>query len=135
MANPDSKNGLGVPVGYKLLPAASPPLFASDGSKVGKRGAFGRHHLWATPYTEEEHSAAGNYTAMHGGHGGLPEMTAGDSDIAKCDLVMWHTVTVTHIPRPEDWPVMPVEYAGFHLIPVGFFDRNPTLDLPAQCKS
>jgi primary-amine oxidase len=47
--------------------------------------------------------------------------------------VMWHTVALTHVPRPEDWPVMPVEYTGFHLIPVGFFDQNPTLDLPRKC--
>jgi primary-amine oxidase len=26
---------------------------------------------------------------------------------------------------------MPVDYAGFTLKPVGFFDRNPTLDVPA----
>ena len=26
---------------------------------------------------------------------------------------------------------MPVEYAGFHLAPVAFFDRNPSLDVPA----
>jgi primary-amine oxidase len=25
---------------------------------------------------------------------------------------------------------MPVEYTGFSLIPVGFFDRNPALDVP-----
>jgi primary-amine oxidase len=25
---------------------------------------------------------------------------------------------------------MPVEYAGFTLKPVGFFDRNPALDVP-----
>ena len=25
---------------------------------------------------------------------------------------------------------MPVEYAGFLLTPIGFFDRNPALDLP-----
>jgi len=25
---------------------------------------------------------------------------------------------------------MPVEYAGFTLMPVGFFDRNPAIDLP-----
>jgi primary-amine oxidase len=25
---------------------------------------------------------------------------------------------------------MPVEYAGFHFVPFGFFDRNPALDVP-----
>ena len=44
--------------------------------------------------------------------------------------MLWYTFGVTHIPRPEDWPVMPVEYAGFLLVPVGFFDRNPALDVP-----
>ena len=70
---------------------------------------------------------------MHEGQQGLPELTAENRDISDCDLVMWHTVAVTHVPRPEDWPVMPVEYCGFHLIPVGFFDQNPTLDLPSSC--
>ena len=46
------------------------------------------------------------------------------------DVVLWHTFGVTHIPRPEDWPVMNVEYAGFQLVPFGFFDRNPALDVP-----
>jgi primary-amine oxidase len=32
--------------------------------------------------------------------------------------------------RPEDWPVMPVEYTGFLLSPFGFFDANPALDVP-----
>jgi primary-amine oxidase len=27
---------------------------------------------------------------------------------------------------------MPVDYTGFKLKPVGFFDRNPTLDVPAS---
>ena len=44
--------------------------------------------------------------------------------------MLWHTFGVTHVPRPEDWPVMPVEYTGFTLIPFGFFDRNPALDVP-----
>ena len=30
----------------------------------------------------------------------------------------------------EDGPVMPVDYTGFTLKPVGFFDRNPALDVP-----
>jgi primary-amine oxidase len=134
VVNPKSLNGLGQPVSYKLLPVGSPSLLAADDSAVARRGAFGKHHIWATPYTEGEFSAAGAHTVMHDG-GGLPEYTKNQRDIAECDLVMWHTVALTHVPRPEDWPVMPVEYTGFHLIPVGFFDRNPTLDLPTKCHS
>ena len=36
---------------------------------------------------------------------------------------------VHHIPRPEDWPVMPVSYAGFMLKPSGFFEQNPAMDV------
>ncbi len=46
------------------------------------------------------------------------------------DVVLWYTVGVTHMPRPEDWPVMPVQSAGFSLVPVGFFNRNPALGPP-----
>ncbi|MDF2583647.1 MAG: tyramine oxidase, partial [Mycobacterium sp.] len=34
------------------------------------------------------------------------------------------------------WPIMPVDYTGFKMKPDGFFDRNPTLDVPpsgARC--
>ena len=41
----------------------------------------------------------------------------------------------THIPRPEDYPVMPVETASFKLIPTGFFTRNPALNVASQAKS
>ena len=37
---------------------------------------------------------------------------------------------VTHIVRPEDFPVMPVEHVGFTLKPFGFFKGNPAVDLP-----
>jgi primary-amine oxidase len=134
VVNQASKNKWGVPVAYKLLPAASPTLFAQQGSKVALRAAFACHNLWATPFSEDELSAAGANTVMHSGQGGLAEVTAENRDIEDCDLVMWHTVALTHVPRPEDWPVMPVEYTGFHLIPVGFFDQNPTLDLPRKCE-
>jgi primary-amine oxidase len=134
VVNPASKNKWGVPVAYKLLPAASPTMFAQAGSQIAQRAAFASHNLWATPFAEDELSAAGPSTVMHAGQGGLAEMTAGNRNIDDCDLVMWHTVALTHVPRPEDWPVMPVEYTGFHLIPVGFFNENPTLDLPRNCE-
>jgi primary-amine oxidase len=44
--------------------------------------------------------------------------------------VVWHTFGATHFCRPEDFPVMPVEYVGFSLKPNGFFAENPAMDLP-----
>jgi hypothetical protein len=37
---------------------------------------------------------------------------------------------LTHIVRPEDWPVMPVHHMGFSLMPFGFFSANPTFGMP-----
>ena len=50
------------------------------------------------------------------------------------DIVLWYTLGITHNPRPEDWPVMPVHAAGFKLVPWGFFGRNPAMDLPKRSK-
>ena len=44
---------------------------------------------------------------------------------------MWHTFGHTHVCKPEDFPIMPVEYAGFMLKPNGFFADNPPMNLPA----
>jgi primary-amine oxidase len=46
--------------------------------------------------------------------------------------VLWHVFGIHHVPRPEDWPVMPVDVFSFELKPVGFFDRNPALDVPSS---
>ena len=132
VVNESSRNRLGKPVAYKLLPSASPTLLAHPDSAVGKRAGFARHNLWVTPYAPDELSAAGDHTNLHPGGDGLPRWTAQNRNIEDTDVVLWHTVGVTHVPRPEDWPVMPVEYCGFMLQPVGFFERNPALDLPGE---
>src|SRR5207248_11006376 len=128
--NPTSLNRLGQPVGYKLVPGATPTLLASPGSSVGRRAAFATRNLWVTPYRPDERRAAGEYPNQHPGGDGLPAWTAADRDLAGTDVVLWYTFGVTHIARPEDWPVMPVEYTGFTLAPVGFFARHPALDVP-----
>jgi primary-amine oxidase len=131
VVNPTSLNGLGQPVGYKLVPTMSTPtLLASAESSVGQRAGFARHNLWVTPYRRDERRAAGEYPNQHAGGDGLPLWTAADRALTDTDVVLWYTFGVTHFVRPEDWPVMPVEYTGFLLAPVGFFDRNPSLDVP-----
>jgi primary-amine oxidase len=47
------------------------------------------------------------------------------------EVVVWYVFAHNHVPRPEDWPVMPVASIGFHLKPDGFFDRSPAMDVPA----
>ena len=133
--NANKTNSFGLPSGYKLLPGNTPALLAHPDSPPGKRASFAKHNLWATPFDKGEQAAGGEYSVMHSGEGGLDQLTASNRDISECDLVTWHTFGVTHTPRPEDWPVMPVEYCGFHLIPVGFFEKNPTINLPPSCNS
>ena len=131
VVNHHRKNRLGKPVAYRISPHVVPTLFARDESQVVKRAGFAKHNLWVTPYDESELCAAGDYPHLGQGDG-IAHWTAADRNIEDTDIVVWHTCGVTHIPRPEDWPVMPVEYTGFTLHPVGFFGRNPAIDLPAS---
>lgn len=130
IVNPSVTNRLGRPVAYKLLPGAWPTLLAGEDAAVRRRAGFATRHLWVTPFDEDEFRAAGPYANQSTGGGGLPEWTATDRPVVDTDVVVWCTFGVTHVPRPEDWPVMPVERTGFSLVPVGFFERNPALDLP-----
>jgi primary-amine oxidase len=130
VVNPASRNRLGDPVAYKLLPVATPTLLADPTSSIARRAGFATENLWVTPYRPDERRPAGDYPNQHAGGDGLPRWTAADRSLVDTEVVVWHTFGVTHVPRPEDWPVMPVECTGFHLLPVGFFDRNPALDVP-----
>lgn len=129
--NPSTTNEMGVPVAYKLVSQSTPRFMVPDDTPAGVRGGFARHNLWVTKYDETElYAGAGAFTNLHPGGVGLPAYAAQDRPIEDTEIVVWHTFGVTHVPRPEDWPVMPVEYAKFSLIASGFFDGNPTLDLP-----
>ena len=135
IVNPNKLNKVGLPTAYKILYGNTPTLLSNPNSPPGKRASFAKHNIWATPFQNNERSGGGRHTVMHSGEGGLDDITSKDRNISECDLVTWLTFGVTHLPRPEDWPVMPVEYCGFHLIPVGFFDQNPTINLPPNCSS
>jgi primary-amine oxidase len=127
--NPNVVNRFGEPVAYKLIPFAGPVLLAAPGSDLANRAEFARAHLWATRYSPDEMHPAGDYPNQHPGDG-IGTWLRQERDLVNTDIVLWHTFGTSHLPRPEDWPVMPCEYIGFSLKPVGFFDRNPSLDVP-----
>ena len=128
--NSSSKNALGQPVSYKLMPGENILPFAHPDASIIKRAGFMTKHLWVTPYDPDEMTATGKYPNQHPGGAGLPEYTKNDRNVENTDVVLWYTVGYHHVPRPEDWPISPVAYCGFHLKPVGFFDTNPVLDVP-----
>lgn len=129
ISNPRSRNRLGQPVGYTLVPRANPMLLADPSSSIARRAAFATRQLWVTRYDAAERYPAGEWVNQHRG-AGLPEYVANDRSIDGTDIVVWHTLGSTHFPRTEDWPVMPVQSTGFVLMPSNFFDRNPALDVP-----
>jgi primary-amine oxidase len=130
IVNPSKLNHVGYPVGYKLIPGDTVLSFAHPEASVTKRATFITKNVWATPYSPDEKYPAGDYPNQHPGGDGLPKWTHANRPIENTDVVVWYTFGQHHIPRPEDWPVMPVSYAGFMLKPVGFFNQNPALDVP-----
>ena len=130
VVNPSVRNAVGEPVGYKFLPGDNSIPFAGPEAWWRKRAGFVNHHVWVTPYDEAENFAAGDYPNQSQGGDGLMQWTEQDRPVADIDVVMWYTFGHTHIPRPEDYPVMPTAYTGFLLKPAGFFDRNPANDVP-----
>jgi primary-amine oxidase len=130
IVNPSVRNGLGEPVGYKLVPGDNVAPFYAPDSGFGRRTGFSRYHLWVTPYDPSERYATGEWPVQQAADTGLPAWTGADRPIVDRDVVLWYTLAHHHVPRPEDWPVMPVARLGFALRPVGFFDRNPALDVP-----
>ena len=91
-----------------------------------------RHTLWVTPYAAEERWPCGPFPNQSTADDGLPQWTAAGRSIEDTDVVLWYVFGIHHITRMEDWPIMPVDTVSFWLKPFGFFDRNPTLDVPPQ---
>jgi primary-amine oxidase len=127
VVNDNVRNGLGTPVGYKLIPgAAFPALLAPAFQRAQVIG----HTLWVTPYREDERWPCGDFPVQAAKDTGLPEWTEANRNIENTDVVLWYVFGLHHITRPEDWPVMPADIVSFWLKPFGFFDRNPALDVP-----
>jgi primary-amine oxidase len=130
VANTHATNSLGQFTGYTLVPGAATPIFALPGSAPRRTGGFTEHQVWATPYAPDEIYAGGEFQNLGRDWEGLSTFTKADRSLADTDVVVWYTLGITHIPRPEDWPYMPAHRGSFRLVPTSFFARNPTLDVP-----
>ncbi|KAK7433211.1 hypothetical protein QQZ08_000146 [Neonectria magnoliae] len=158
LENATKKNAVsGRPVGYRLVPPATQTLLADGRSTVAARARFAQHHVWVTGHRDGELWAAGEFTNQSREEkGGVADMvkrgdwftddgsqrngaprgdrTRADNmggDARRSTPVVWTAFGLTHNPRVEDWPVMPVEIHQIHLRPADFFTANPALDVPS----
>ena len=123
------RNAHGTPTAYKLAPSASFPAMLDPASPVFKRAEVIGHQLWVTRFAADERWPCGEFVNQSAADEGLAVWTKAGRSIAATDVVLWYVFGIHHVPRVEDWPVMPVDIVSFRLTPAGFFDRNPALDV------
>ncbi|KAF2120331.1 copper amine oxidase [Lophiotrema nucula] len=129
--NPSHTNPIsGVPVGYKLHAVPSQMLMMGPHTYNYKRGVFASKPIWVTKYRDDELYAAGEFTNQSREDTGLAIWSARDENVENEDVVLWHTFGVTHVTRPEDFPVMNAEKFMVSLKPTSFFESNPSNDVP-----
>jgi len=100
---------------------------------MARRARFAQHHIWVTKYKDGELWAGGEYTNQSQDEvNGVSDAAKRDESTTDEDIVIWNVFGLTHNPRVEDWPVMPVEVHQTHFKPADFFTRNPAIDVPSQ---
>ena len=127
--NPAAVDRAGRPAGYTIVPMANAATIYPPARKAETVG-FTFHHLWVTPYRPEQVYAAGRYpNQARADDIDTLDHYADDSSIYDRDVVVWYSLGMTHLPRPEDYPVMSNERVSVEFRPQGFFERNPALGL------
>jgi primary-amine oxidase len=130
VVNPGNRGPMGYPVSYQLKPGHSATSLLAPDDNPQVRGGFSQYQLWVTRQNDGERFAAGPYPTGAKVADGLPVWTKANRPIDNADIVVWYTMGMHHVPRAEDWPVMPVAWHELEIRPFDFFERNPALDLP-----
>lgn len=120
----------GKPVGYKIHVPPFQKILARPESFHFKRAEFADHNIYVTRHQDRELYAGGWYTNQSRGGTGVRAWANRKDNVKDEDIVVWVQFGINHVPRIEDFPVMPCEVLKVSLKPVNFFDKNPALDVP-----
>jgi primary-amine oxidase len=127
--NPRSLNRAGRPAGYAVMPMDNSQTIVPRARERGPQG-FTFNHFWITRQRDGQLYANGAYPsqAPKSYSDALPEY-ANNDPIFDQDIVVWYSMGATHVPRPEDFPLMTNMKMSVLFRPDGFFERNPVLGL------
>jgi Cu2+-containing amine oxidase len=98
-----------VPVAYAIHSPSKQMLLAHPNSWHGKRAKYAFHPFWVTAHRDNELYPAGDYTyqSLPDGKSDLGAWVDRKDSTKDTDIVVWHSISLTHNPRTEDYPVMP----------------------------
>jgi len=125
----------GKSVAYKIMAPPFQKMLADKESFHHKRAEFADHNIYVTSYKDGELYAGGKYTNQSRGGTGVRSFADRKDNVLDDDIVVWVQFGINHVPRIEDFPVMPCEVLKVAFKPVNFFDKNPALDVPQSVQS
>ncbi|KXT04105.1 hypothetical protein AC578_4891 [Pseudocercospora eumusae] len=129
--NVDVRNPInGKPVAYKIHAPPFQKMLSDMESFNHKRAEFADKNIYAVKYRDGELYSGGKYTNQSRGGTGVRSWANRKENIVDEDFVVFVQFGINHIPRIEDFPVMPCENIKVAFKPVNFFDKNPALDVP-----
>jgi primary-amine oxidase len=128
--NPSALHRSGRRPGYTLMPMQNTASMFSRRREREPAG-FTFHHVWVTPHRNGELYAAGAYpNQANSSYADTLYSYADNSSVYDEDIVLWYSMGETHVPRPEDFPLMSSKKISVVFQPDGFFERNPMLGRP-----
>ena len=113
MVNRQSKNALGHPRSYQLIPGNT-GIFRSDARYNKGQEAAAQADLSVTRFKPDEFGgmeALGKYV--------------NNEDVENQNVVLWYWLSFHHFPRSEDWMHQPMVWCSFRLVPRDFLDESP----------
>ncbi|KAF9535589.1 peroxisomal copper amine oxidase [Crepidotus variabilis] len=132
-------------VGYTLgVKGGATPMMSKEDGWAAKRAKFLTNTVWVVKDVEQQDEKKGTGTTRMWPAGkyvpqtreepedSVGQWVKGGLDVVDEDLLVFLTLGTTHIPRPEDWPVMPAENIVVHFKPNSFFKANPSMDVPGS---
>ena len=127
---PRGTNWVGKPTGYKLEAKSPVRPFTHPDSPSGRRGRFIQHQLWVTPF-EPGRALSGRRVRQPVDRQRRPRdldrQGPADREHRHRALAQLRPASPAAAGGPSG---AALRGCGFTLMPVGFFDQNPVIDLP-----
>ncbi len=132
VSNPNIKTNLKFNPSYWIHGGHATTSILAPDDPPQQRADFSSHEMWISKYNPDELWAAGLYPNLSKGGDGLPQFVKDRQSLENEDIVVWYTMGFRHLPKPEDFPILPTLWHEVTLSPAYFFERDPSSKLNSE---